>query len=63
VAVFKDLNVGAFRHFLSHALRQLHRSVVRVVVPHEAAAKTNQNVGRICCCLTYYRSIRCLKLD
>ena len=44
VTVLKDLNQCTFRKVLANSLRELHGPVVAIVVAHEAASKTDEDV-------------------
>ena len=42
--VLEDFHVSACRRFATQALGQLHGTMMRIVVPHETAGKSDQNV-------------------
>ena len=44
VAVLKDLNRVAFRKIKSNPPREFHGSVVRIIVAHKAARKTDEDI-------------------
>ncbi len=44
VPVFKDLDRIAFRKVLPYPLCKFHRAVMRIIVAHKAARKTDQDV-------------------
>ena len=43
MAVFEDLYVGVRSEALAHALSEQHRLLMRIVVPDEAADKSDEN--------------------
>src|SRR5579864_6834703 len=46
VPVLKDLNIGILGKRSVHALSQPNRPVMRIIVAHESADKTDDNAGR-----------------
>src|SRR5947209_14361943 len=57
-AVLEDFHVGARRRFAAQALGQLHRTMMRIVMPHEPAGKSHQNVVDLRGGLGFDRAIR-----
>ena len=58
VAVLKDLNRVAFRKVLSNPLRKFHGSVVRIIVAHKAARKTDDDIRQGCGRTTGHCTVR-----
>src|ERR1051325_3013540 len=48
VTIFEDPDVGIVREIVLDALRQLHRTVVGIVMAHETTGKSNNNGGNVC---------------